>query len=158
MPPTKQAVPPFLNFAPLENGSRAYDTRRPTLQVRRLRKVSTRRGAAWDLASLKDINSQLLQTERTFTDDRRIEGTAVVQTPDLRSRSLHRLWREDDSRGARNDGRTQWNDADDGSAIVGAILMHEASLVDAIAQQLEQAVGAPATAQPPSGESAPGQR
>ena len=51
----------------------------------------------------------------------------------------------------------KWKDADEGSVVVGAILMKEASLVDGIAQQLEQAEGVPGTTQTP-GESSPGAR
>ncbi len=35
----------------------------------------------------------------------------------------------------------KWKDADDGAVIVGQVLMSEASLVDSIAQQLEEAEG-----------------
>jgi len=35
----------------------------------------------------------------------------------------------------------KWKDADDGAVIVGQVLMSEASLVDSIAQELEEAEG-----------------
>ena len=43
----------------------------------------------------------------------------------------------------------KWQDADQGAVIVGQVLMNEASLVDSIAQELEQAEG-----QPPATQSA----
>ncbi len=157
VPPPKQAVPPFLNFAPLENGSEAY-TRAADRYKKAVARLNENSGAAWQSPRLKDINSQLLLIERTFTNADGLKerpwfkhqiyapgaytGYGVKTIPAVREAM----------------DEQKWKDADDGSAIVGAILMHEASLVDAIAQQLEQAVGAPATAQPASGESAPGQR
>ena len=35
----------------------------------------------------------------------------------------------------------KWQDADQGAILVGQVLMNEASLVDSIAQELEQAMG-----------------
>jgi hypothetical protein len=41
----------------------------------------------------------------------------------------------------------EWQDADQGAVIAGQVLMNEASLVDTIAQELEQAEGQPPTTQ-----------
>jgi N-acetylated-alpha-linked acidic dipeptidase len=90
---------------------------------------------------LKDINEQLMLTERTFTTQEGLKerpwfkhqiyapgaytGYGVKTIPAVRE-----MMEED-----------KWQDADAGAVIAGAVLMKQASLVDSIAQELEQLVG-----------------
>jgi N-acetylated-alpha-linked acidic dipeptidase len=139
VPPSIKPVPPFINFAPLENGSEAYSkaAQRYRKAVGKLNDNST----AWQSPALKDINAQLLLTERTFTTTEGLKerpwfkhqiyapgaytGYGVKTIPAVREAL------EED----------KWSDAEQGAAIAGQVLMNEAKLVDAIAQQLEQMVG-----------------
>jgi len=64
--PAKEAVPPFLNFAPLENGfaalqrnARAYDEA--------LAKAAENGGDALARASLREVNARLIAIERAMT-------------------------------------------------------------------------------------------
>ena len=66
MPPPKQAVPPYLNFAPLENGVEAYE-RAAQRYKPAVSKLNENDGAAWQSPKLQAINAKLLLTERTFT-------------------------------------------------------------------------------------------
>ena len=163
VPPAKEAVPPYLNFAPLENGAEAYAraAQRYHQAVVRLNENA----AAWQSPALKEINAMLLLTERTFTINQGLKerpwfkhqiyapgaytGYGAKTIPAVREAMEE----------------NKWQDADQGAVVVGEVLMKEASLVDSIAQQLEQAVGqppAPQTAQqsptpistqkPPSGK------
>ena len=93
------------------------------------------------IASLKEINTELLQTERTFTTTEGLKerpwfkhqiyapgaytGYGVKTIPAVREAL------EED----------KWSDAEQGAAIAGQVLMNEAKLVDSIAQQIEQMVG-----------------
>jgi N-acetylated-alpha-linked acidic dipeptidase len=65
-PPAKENVPPFLNFAPLENGFAALQ--RVAQQYDEvLAKAAANGGAALARASLKDVNARLLMVERALT-------------------------------------------------------------------------------------------
>ena len=66
LPPPKQAVPPFLNFAPLDNGWSAL--RRAAEQYdQALAKAGSNGGAALARASLRDANEKLILVERALT-------------------------------------------------------------------------------------------
>jgi N-acetylated-alpha-linked acidic dipeptidase len=133
-------MPPYLNFAPLENGSEAYA--RAALRYKQaLAKINDNNGAAWQSPELKDINAKLLLTERTFTTT---EG--LKQRPWFK----HQIYAPGayTGYGAKTIpavremmDENKWKEADEGSAIVGAVLMKQSSLVDSIAQELEQAEG-----------------
>jgi N-acetylated-alpha-linked acidic dipeptidase len=136
VPPVVQPLPPYLNFAPLENGAEAYSRAAQRYRVA-LKKLADN-AAAWQSPALKDINARLLLTERAFlTTDGLKErpwfkhqiyapgaytGYGVKTIPAVREAL------EED----------KWNDAEQGAAIAGQVLQNEAKLVDSIAQQLEQ--------------------
>ena len=147
VPPAKQAVPPYLNFAPLENGLDAY-ARAAQRYHQAVARISEDNGAAWQSPALQDINARLLTIEQTFTTDQGLQerpwfkhqiyapgaytGYGVKTIPAVRE-----MLEE-----------SKWKNAEEGVAIVGEVLMKEASLVDSIAQELEQAEGqTPATQQ-----------
>jgi len=145
VPPPKQLVPPYLNFAPLENGAEAY-ARAAQRYRQAVAKLNENNGAAWQSPVLKEINANLLLTERTFTINQGLKerpwfkhqiyapgaytGYGAKTIPAVREAM----------------DENKWQDADQGAVIVGQVLMNEASLVDSIAQELEQAEGqSPAT-------------
>ncbi|HZD30159.1 MAG TPA: M28 family metallopeptidase, partial [Candidatus Angelobacter sp.] len=146
VPPPKEQMPPFLNFAPLENGVAAYER-----AAKRYKTVYTKLADAnptvWDSPELKALNAQLILTERTFMTTEGLKerpwfkhqiyapgaytGYGVKTIPAVRE-----MMEED-----------KWTDADAGSVIAGGVLMKQAALVDSIAAELEKLVGssAPAT-------------
>jgi N-acetylated-alpha-linked acidic dipeptidase len=148
VPPSVQPMPLYINFAPLENGVEAYST-----AAQRYKKAVSKLNdtpAAWQAPALKDINTNLLLTERTFTTTEGLKerpwfkhqiyapgaytGYGVKTIPAVREAL------EED----------KWADAEQGAAIAGQVLMNEAKLVDSIAQRLEQitaGVSPPASAQ-----------
>jgi len=145
VPPSRQPEPPYLNFAPLENGAEAYAraAQRYRQAVARLKESD----AVWQSPALKEINAQLLLLERTFTTAQGLKerpwfkhqiyapgaytGYGVKTIPAVREAMEE----------------SKWQEADQGSVIVGQVLMKEASLVDSIAQELEQAEGQPPAVQ-----------
>ncbi|MGB8771268.1 MAG: transferrin receptor-like dimerization domain-containing protein [Candidatus Korobacteraceae bacterium] len=140
VPPPKEPVPPYLNFAPLENGVEAY-ARAAQRYRQAVAKLNDNDGAAWQSPALQTINAKLLLTERTFT---------VSQGLKERPWFKHQIYAPGAYTGygaktipaVREAMEEQkWKDADDGAVIVGQVLMSEASLVDSIAQQLEEAEG-----------------
>ncbi|HUB78955.1 MAG TPA: M28 family metallopeptidase [Bryobacteraceae bacterium] len=65
-PPPKQTVPPYLNFAPLENGLSALQ-RTAEAYDKALAQASENGGTALARAALKEANDQLIQVERALT-------------------------------------------------------------------------------------------
>jgi len=65
-PPAKEIVPPFLNFAPLENGLAALQ-RTAEAYDKELAKASENGGTELARAQLKAANDQLIQVERALT-------------------------------------------------------------------------------------------
>ncbi len=138
--PAKEQVPPYLNFAPLENGVEAY-----LLAAKRYKtaygKLAEHDPTVWDSPGLKAINLQLIQTERTFMTTEGLKerpwfkhqiyapgaytGYGVKTIPAVRE-----MMEED-----------KWADADSGSTIAGAVLLKQAALVNSIAAELEKVVG-----------------
>ena len=158
VPPTTQADPPYLNFAPLENGAEAY-SRAAQRYRQAVAKLNDDAGMAWQSPVMSDINTRLLLLERTFTTTQGLKerpwfkhqiyapgaytGYAVKTIPAVREAIEEHKWTE----------------ADENSVIVGQVLMDEASLVDSIAQELEQAEGQrPATQQARSHSHESGQK
>src|SRR5581483_2915413 len=65
-PPKKEAVPPFLNFAPLENGMAALQ-RVTDLYNHALAHAGENGAAALARASMRDVNRRLILVERSLT-------------------------------------------------------------------------------------------
>jgi N-acetylated-alpha-linked acidic dipeptidase len=66
IPPPKQPVPPFLNFAPLENGLAALQ-RATDVYDQALARAVENGGSALARANLRDANLRLVQVERSLT-------------------------------------------------------------------------------------------
>jgi N-acetylated-alpha-linked acidic dipeptidase len=64
--PPKEAVPPFLNFAPLDNGMAALE-RTAQLYDKALATVNENGGAALMRAALRETNAKLIAVERALT-------------------------------------------------------------------------------------------
>jgi N-acetylated-alpha-linked acidic dipeptidase len=64
--PLKEAVPPFLNFAPLENGLAALE-RTTELYDQALGRITDSGQAAPTSAALRDANARLMAVERALT-------------------------------------------------------------------------------------------
>jgi N-acetylated-alpha-linked acidic dipeptidase len=68
VPPPREAVPPFLNFAPLENGLAALD-RATGLYDQALARAAENGGAALAGAAMRDANARLIAVDRALTLD-----------------------------------------------------------------------------------------
>ena len=140
VPPSKEPIPPFLNFAPLENGVEAY-SRAAVRYKAAYAKLAEANPTVWESPELQAINQQLIQTERTFVTSEGLKerpwfkhqiyapgaytGYGVKTIPAVRE-----MMEED-----------KWADADAGSVIAGGVLLKQAALVDSIAAELEKLVG-----------------
>jgi N-acetylated-alpha-linked acidic dipeptidase len=140
VPPSKEPMPPFLNFAPLENGVEAY-SRAAARYKAAYSKLAEANPTVWESPELQAINQQLIQTERTFVTSEGLKerpwfkhqiyapgaytGYGVKTIPAVRE-----MMEED-----------KWADADAGSVIAGGVLLKQAALVESIAAELEKLVG-----------------
>jgi N-acetylated-alpha-linked acidic dipeptidase len=131
LPPQREEPPPFLNFAPLQNGAAAL-----TRSAQRYEKAL----AKADLASLnvKSLNQKLIQMERGLTDAEGLPnrpwfkhqlyapgfytGYGVKTIPAVRE-SIE---------------QKQWSQADAQIARVGRVLEREAAMIAAAAEELEK--------------------
>ena len=91
VPPPIEPIPPYLNFAPLDQASDELTTA--------AQEFDKAFAAAGGVAP-PELNLDLIRSERTLTDEGGLPNRPWFRAFDLRARVLHRLWREDDSRRA----------------------------------------------------------
>jgi N-acetylated-alpha-linked acidic dipeptidase len=139
VPPAREEVPPYLNFAPLDNATDAL-TRSAGRYQKALEKAAASGGAALASASLRELNQTLIESERKLTTPDGLPGRpwfkhaidapgfytgyAVKTLPVAREAIEQKKWKE----------------ADAALLDVGRILDAEAAWIDTAAEQLERAV------------------
>ena len=136
LPPKREQVPPFLNFAPLHNGADAI-----TQAAQRYQKAYQAAVPRLASASLQQVNAKLIESERALTSPEGLPnrpwfkhqiyapgfytGYGVKTIPAVREAIEQK----------------EWNEADQQIVKVGQILQNEAKVIDDAAQALEQAAG-----------------
>ncbi len=137
VPPPIEPVPPYLNFAPLENGLVSV-TRAAEHYQRALAKAEAEGGAALAHASVQSINEKLIQAERTLTTPDGLPGRPWYR---------HQIYAPGFYTGygvktlpAVREAIEQkrWQAADQGINTVGKVFENEARVVDAAAAELEK--------------------
>jgi len=71
--PKRETAPPFLNFAPLDNGSTALTNSAREYQ-KAAKAAEANGGAALDAASIDQVNQLLMQTERAYLSPAGLPG------------------------------------------------------------------------------------
>jgi N-acetylated-alpha-linked acidic dipeptidase len=138
VPPPVENVPPYLNFAPLENGTSAL-TRSAERYDKALAQAHKNGGAALARASLAAVNEKLLQSERRLTSPDGLPrrpwfkhqiyapgfytGYGVKTIPGVREAIEQKKWAEAEAEIGR----------------VAKVLEGEAELIDSAAHELELA-------------------
>ena len=139
VPPPREEVPPYLNFAPLENGMAALN-RTAEHYERVLADASSNGGAALARAQLRAVNEKLIQIERALTLSDGLPnrpwfkhqiyapgfytGYGVKTIPAVRESIEQKQWREADEQIVR----------------VGKMLENTGEHIEAAAAELERAV------------------
>jgi N-acetylated-alpha-linked acidic dipeptidase len=134
--PKREEIPPFVNFAPLENGSAAMKRSADHFE-KALSKAQEHGGAAYANSSIQQLNQKLIDAERGFLDENGLPerpwfknqiyapgaytGYGVKTLPAVRESIEQKKWQQ----------------ADQGSEIIGRVLEHEASMIEDAAKQLE---------------------
>ncbi|MBI2679601.1 MAG: M28 family peptidase [Candidatus Solibacter usitatus] len=139
LPPPREEVPPYLNFAPIENGMAALN-RTADHYERVLADAAANGGAALARAQLKAVNEKLIQIERALTLSDGLPnrpwfkhqiyapgfytGYGVKTIPAVRESIEQKQWREADEQIVR----------------VGKMLENTGEHIEAAASELERAV------------------
>jgi len=135
IPPAVEAVPPHLNFAPLEDATDAL-TRSAAEYRKALEQANANGGAALGSASLTEVNKMLIDSERRLTNAEGLPnrpwfkhqlyapgfytGYAAKTVPAVREAIEQK----------------QWKQADEGIVAVARVLQEEAALIRSAAQKL----------------------
>ena len=137
--PAPETVPPYLNFAPLQNAVDALSQSADHYQ-RAYAKAERDGGAALGHASLAQVNLQLLQSERALTDPNGLPGRAWFK---------HQLYAPGFYTGygvktvpAVREAieQKQWSTAEESINAVAKVLDNEAAIIEKAAGGLEHAI------------------
>ena len=139
-PPPREAVPPFLNFAPLDNATDAVN--RAAAEYRKaLEKAVANGGAALANASLAEVNQALMQSEHQLTLEQGLPGRpwfkhfvdAPGQYTGYEAKTLPAVREPIEQK--------QWKDVDAQIVVTARVLENEAAHILSVAQKLDAAVG-----------------
>ena len=138
VPPQIENVPPYLNFAPLENGLTSL-TRAADRYQKAIEKSRANGGAVLARASLQAVNEELIRTERALTTPEGLPrrpwfkheiyapgyytGYGVKTIPAVRE-AIEQM---------------HWPEAGQGINVVGKVFEDEARVIDSAAEDLEKA-------------------
>ncbi len=137
VPPTPQDMPPFLNFAPLDNGVAALELSAGHYQ-RALQAAESNGGTALEQASLAGVNRRIIETERKLIRPEGLPGRAwyrhEIYAPGIYTgygvKTLPSVREAIEQR--------QWSEAGRQIDIVGKVLEDEAQAIEAAASALEK--------------------
>jgi len=134
--PKREELPPFINFAPLENGSAAMKRSADHFE-KALAKAQEHGGAAYANNAVQKLNQKLIEAERAFLDENGLPerpwfknqiyapgaytGYGVKTIPAVRE-SIE---------------QKKWSQAEQGAQTVGKVLQNEADMIEEAAKQLE---------------------
>jgi len=134
--PKREEAPPYLNFAPLENGS-ATLTRSAREYQKAAKAAQVDGGAMLDAASIDQVNQLLIRTERAFFSDAGLPGRTwfkhQIYAPGAYTgygvKTLPAVREAIEQR--------KWPVADTSAVTVGQILENESKAIDAAAEKLK---------------------
>jgi N-acetylated-alpha-linked acidic dipeptidase len=133
--PKREDVPPFLNFAPLENGSAALTASAREYQ-NAVRVIESNGGTGLDAANIDGVNQLLMQTERAFFREAGLPG---------RSWFKHQIYAPGAYTGygvktlpavREPIEQHQWSVADASAVSVGQVLLDESAAIKAATEKL----------------------
>ena len=140
VPPPREAVPPFLNFAPLDNATDAIS--RAAAEYRKaLDKALANGGAALASASLAEVNQALMQSEQQLTLEQGLPGRpwfkhfvdAPGQYTGYEAKTLPAVREPIEQK--------QWKDVDAEIVVTARVLETEAAHIHSVAQKLDALAG-----------------
>ncbi len=137
--PTKEPAPPFLNFAPLDNGIAALERTAGAFD-KALTHADENGGAALARAALKDVNDRLVTLERVLLLGDGLPNRAWFKHQ-IYAPGLYTGYGVKTLPGARESiEQKQWKQADEQIARVGKVFENAGEAIQGITSALEQAV------------------
>jgi len=149
--PKHETAPPFLNFAPLDNGATALTNSAREYQ-KAVKTAEANGGAALDGTSIDQVNQLLMQTERAYLSQAGLPGRTWFK---------HQLYAPGAYTGygvktlpAVREAIEQrkWTEADESAISVGKILENESAVINAATEKLKSLLPPPAATEPASGK------
>jgi N-acetylated-alpha-linked acidic dipeptidase len=141
IPPKVEDVPPYLNFAPLENAASVL-SRSADRYAKVLARAGENGGGALNRATLDSVGRRLIESERKLTTQEGLPrrpwyrhaiyapgyytGYGVKTIPGVREAIEEK----------------QWKEADEQIGVVARVLNDEAALIDSAAAELDKAISA----------------
>jgi N-acetylated-alpha-linked acidic dipeptidase len=139
VPPVKETIPPYLNFAPLDNATDALA--RASAEYRKaIERASANGGAAIAKASLAEVNQGLMESEHKLTLEQGLPGRpwfkhfvdAPGQYTGYEAKTLPVVREAIEQK--------QWKEAEAGIAVTAQVLETEAAHIHSLAENLDAAV------------------
>jgi len=138
VPPSPEAVPPHLNFAPLDNAADAV-TRAATEYKKALEQANSNGGAALASPSLAEVNRMLIDTERKLTTAEGLPNRPWFKHQ-LDAPGFYTGYAAKTMPAAREAiDQKQWKQAEEGIAVIARALQDEAALISSAAAKLAAA-------------------
>jgi N-acetylated-alpha-linked acidic dipeptidase len=142
VPPSKEAVPPFLNFAPLDNALAALD-HTAQLYDQALAKASENGASALARenarAILREANSRLIAVERTLTSNEGLPNRPWYKH-EIYAPGFYTGYGVKTLPGVRESiEQKQWKQADEQIALVGKVLENAGEAIQGAAAELTKA-------------------
>ena len=139
VPPTKEAVPPFLNFAPLDNA--VVELKKSADRYEKAMKALVKAGIPADDARLQPINRMLIQSERAYTNPQGLPDRQwfkhMIYAPGAYTgygvKTIPAVHEPLDAK--------KWSQAEAGVPMAAKAIDDEAKLVDAAAEAVEKLAG-----------------
>ena len=138
VPPKSQAMPPFLNFAPLDNAVAALE-RSAGRYEKALKATESKGGTALTQASQAGVNRLIMETERKLLRPEGLPGRPWYRH-ELYAPGVYTGYDVKTLPSVREAiEQRQWDEAGEQIAIVGKALEDEAQAIEAAASDLEKA-------------------
>jgi len=135
--PIPEEIPPYLNFAPLENATDAL-TESAQRYHKAVEKANANGGASLAMASLSSLNALLIQSERRLTNPKGLPGRAWYRH-EIYAPGVYTGYGVKTMPAVRESiEQKKWKQADEGIAEVGRVLGSEAELINSAAAELEK--------------------
>jgi N-acetylated-alpha-linked acidic dipeptidase len=139
VPPKPEEVPPYLNFAPLENATEAL-TQSAQRYGKAVEKANANGGAVLASASLSSLNALLIQSERKLTNPEGLPGRRWYKH-EIYAPGVYTGYAVKTMPAVREPiEQKKWKLAEEGIVEVGGILAAEAAVINAAAAELEKII------------------
>ena len=134
--PKREENPPFINFAPLENGSTAMKRSADRFE-KALAKAQEHGGVAYASSAVQQINQKLLEAERAFLDEQGLPGRPWFKNQIYAPGAYTGYGVKTIPAVRESIEQKKWAQAEQGAETAGRVLQKEADIIEDAAKQLE---------------------